>query len=146
VHHATASELESGVDTVRTAPADNGTLKLIVARPEEERREFPGEARIERGAGLVGDMWSVRPSSSTDDGGPNPNLPAGSRVAIGDEVVVEVSAHPHLGCGKFAQRFGVESLKFVNSAVGRSLRLRGVNARVTSGGTVRVGDPVRKLG
>jgi hypothetical protein len=29
--------------------------------------------------------------------------------------------------------------------VGRELRLRGLNARVLTGGTVRVGDVVRKL-
>jgi MOSC domain-containing protein YiiM len=52
---------------------------------------------------------------------------------------------PHTGCGKFARRFGVEALKFVNSGVGRELNLRGRNARIVTGGTVRTGDTVRKL-
>lgn len=72
------------------------------------------------------------------------NLPAGARLAVG-EAVLEVSADPHLGCGKFARRFGVDALKFVNSEVGRSLRLRGLNARVAVPGPIRRGDPVRKL-
>ena len=42
-------------------------------------------------------------------------------------------------------RFGVDAMKFVNSKVGRELNLRGVNARVLEGGTVRVGDLAEKL-
>lgn len=71
------------------------------------------------------------------------NLPPGTRLAIGS-AVLEVTAQPHTGCGKFVERFGLESMKFVNSPVGRELQLRGINARVVQGGTVRVGDVVRK--
>ena len=66
-------------------------------------------------------------------------LPAGSRLRIG-EALVEVSPHPHTGCAKFAERFGREALRFVNTPVGRALRLRGLNAVVVEGGTVRLGD------
>jgi hypothetical protein len=69
------------------------------------------------------------------------NLPAGSRIAIG-ETVIEVSAMPHTGCQKFSQRFGVDALRFVNSEAGRKLRLRGLNARVVTPGTIRQGDAV----
>lgn len=72
------------------------------------------------------------------------NLPAGSRVAIGD-VVLEVSAEPHTGCGKFIKRFGVDAMKLVNSDEGRALRLRGMNTKVVEEGTVRTGDEVRKV-
>lgn len=72
------------------------------------------------------------------------NLPPGTRLAVGD-AVLEVSAEPHLGCGKFVKRFGVEAMKLVNSELGRAQRLRGVNARIVTGGAVSVGDPVRKL-
>lgn len=71
------------------------------------------------------------------------NLPAGSRLDIGD-AVLEVTAEPHLGCGKFVKRFGVDALKLVNSAEGRALRLRGVNTRVVVPGRVAKGDVVRK--
>jgi hypothetical protein len=73
------------------------------------------------------------------------NLPAGTRLAIG-EVVVEVTPEPHLGCGKFIRRFGTDALKLANSAEGRALRLRGLHARVIEPGTISVGDTVRKLG
>ena len=72
------------------------------------------------------------------------NLPAGTRLTIGG-TVVEVTAQPHTGCGKFAERFGVDAVKFVNSSTGRALNLRGVNARVITGGPIRTGDHVRKV-
>jgi hypothetical protein len=72
------------------------------------------------------------------------NLPVGSRLAIG-EAIVEVTAKPHRGCAKFSARFGVDALRFVNSPVGRDLRLRGLNARVVTEGTISCGDAVLKL-
>jgi hypothetical protein len=72
------------------------------------------------------------------------NLPPGTRLAIGD-VVLEVSDEPHNGCAKFRDRFGVDAVRFVNTPVGKQLRLRGMNTAVVVGGEVRVGDAVRKL-
>ncbi|MEX2622305.1 MAG: MOSC domain-containing protein [Acidimicrobiia bacterium] len=72
------------------------------------------------------------------------NLPAGARLAIGD-AVIEVTEPPHRGCQKFSSRFGQDALRFVNSEVGRALRLRGLNARVVVAGTIRRGDAVTKL-
>jgi MOSC domain-containing protein YiiM len=72
------------------------------------------------------------------------NLQAGSRVAIGDTVVIEISELAHTGCGKFQKRYGQEARAFTNSERGKSLHLRGRYARVITGGTVHVGDSVRK--
>jgi MOSC domain-containing protein YiiM len=58
--------------------------------------------------------------------------------------VVEITAAPHTGCVKFARRFGHDAQVFVNTPVGRELRLRGVNARVVVAGDVRPGDEVRR--
>ena len=70
--HRSLQELESGVGEVRAAPASDGTLELIVARPAEEERELLAEGRLDLREGLVGDMWVSRPSSSRGDGKPNP--------------------------------------------------------------------------
>jgi hypothetical protein len=72
------------------------------------------------------------------------NLPPWTRLQIGS-AIVEVTDQPHTGCAKFVSRFGVEAMKFVNSPLGRSLNLRGINARVVQPGTIRVGDAVKKL-
>jgi MOSC domain-containing protein YiiM len=71
-------------------------------------------------------------------------LPAGSRLALG-EAVIEITAKPHRGCAKFARRFGPDAVRFVNTATGAVLNLRGRNARVVVPGTIRRGDPVRRL-
>lgn len=101
-------------------------MSYRVARVLAERPEAMAEA---------GDQLYVDFDLSED------NLPAGARLVVG-EAVLEVSAEPHLGCSKFARRFGRDALAFVNSPEGRRLRLRGLNARVVHGATVRVGDPV----
>ena len=67
------------------------------------------------------------------------NLPPGSLLAVG-QAVLQVSQAPHLGCAKFVERFGAEAMRFVNSRVGRQLRLRGMNACVLVPGAVRLGD------
>ena len=87
---------------------------------------------------LAGDQLFVDLDLSED------NLPPWTRLALGD-AIVEVTDQPHTGCAKFIERFGVDAVKFVNSTVGRQLHLRGINARVVTPGTIRVGDSIRKL-
>ena len=72
------------------------------------------------------------------------NLPAGSRIAVGS-AVLEVSPLPHTGCHKFVSRFGLEAMQFVNSDLGKQMCLRGINARVVQGGTVKIGQTAKKL-
>ncbi|MEX0612606.1 MAG: MOSC domain-containing protein, partial [Pirellulales bacterium] len=85
---------------------------------------------------LAGDNLIVDLNLSED------NLPFGSRLAIGDEVVIEISELSHTGCTKLERRYGKEARAFMNNARGKSLRLRGRYARIVVGGTVRVGDLV----
>jgi hypothetical protein len=72
------------------------------------------------------------------------NLPPGTRLSIGS-AIIEVTAIPHNGCKKFVSRFGLDAMLFVNSPVGKSLHLRGINAKVVQSGTIRAGDVVKKL-
>lgn len=86
---------------------------------------------------LAGDQLFVDLDLSTA------NLPPGTRLSIGT-AVIEVTDQPHTGCAKFVERYGVDAMKWVNSPEGRSLRLRGLNAKVVQPGTIRVGDIARK--
>ena len=72
------------------------------------------------------------------------NLPPGTRVIVGG-VLLEITEVPHNGCKKFAERFGKDAVKFVNSTAGKQLHLRGIYAKVIDAGTVRVGDSVIKV-
>ena len=116
----------------RGTPNPDAQLTLMNARAAEviaggrERRQ------------LAGDQLYVDLDLSIE------NLPAGTRLSVGD-AVVEVAAVPHTGCAKFSARFGTDALRFVNKSPGRELRLRGVNARVVTAGAVRVGDTITKL-
>jgi MOSC domain-containing protein YiiM len=86
---------------------------------------------------LAGDQLYVDLDLSID------NLPPGTRLALGS-AMLEVTAQPHTGCDKFAERYGTAATKFVNSPEGKRLHLRGINTKVVRGGTIRVGDTVRK--
>ncbi|HET6920902.1 MAG TPA: MOSC domain-containing protein, partial [Jiangellaceae bacterium] len=159
---------------IRLSPSDVGTVELIVRRPAENERETLTEAHLDTTEGLVGDGWLaddgdarrqvtvmnarvVSLLAGSRDRWPLAgdqlyvdldlsveNLPAGTRVEVGD-AVLEVSDEPHRGCKKFAARYGLDALRFVNSKVGYTLNLRGINTRVVRGGVVRPGDAVRKL-
>jgi MOSC domain-containing protein YiiM len=174
-----AATADMGLEAVRAAPRDQGTVELIVRRPAVDEREVVDLAELDLEDGLVGDSWSSRGRSGgrpanrdaqvtmmgsravalvagARDRWPlagdqlfvdldlsTENLPPGTRLAIGT-AVLEVTAEPHTGCKKFAQRFGLEALEAFNSQEGRALNLRGINTRVAQPGTVRVGDAVRK--
>lgn len=179
--HLSKTELEAGIEQIRQAPLDGGTLTMIVRRPDLGEREILKTGELDLKLGLVGDNWSTRGSSRTADGSSHPdmqlnlmnvrvtallaqdksrwqlvgdqllvdlnlsdeNLPPGTRLTIGD-AVIEVTDQPHNGCKKFAQRFGVEAVKFVNSPIGKELHMRGINAKVVQAGTIRQGDTIRK--
>jgi len=73
------------------------------------------------------------------------NIRPGTRLSIGS-AEEEVTPLPHLGCAKFGTRIGRDANMFVNSELGKSLNLRGINARVVKAGAVVTGDTIRKLG
>ena len=103
----------------------NARLMALVA---QEKQRWP----------LAGDQLYVDFDLSVD------NVPPGTRLSIG-AAEIQITEPPHTGCKKFAARFGLDALKFVNSRVGRQLHLRGVNAKVIRPGAIRVGDVVKKL-
>jgi len=74
VKHLTMDELEAALDHLRDAPKDEGVVQLIVRRPIVNEREVLEEADLDPVLGLVGDSWTVRPSSRTPDGSPHPEM------------------------------------------------------------------------
>ncbi len=89
--------------------------------------------------GLAGDNLIVDFDLSEE------NLPVGSQLKIGDNVVIEISTQPHTGCRKFVQRYGKAAQQFVNSEEGKKHHLRGVLGKIVGAGEIRVGDTVRKV-
>ena len=72
------------------------------------------------------------------------NVPPGTRLELGD-AIIEVTAEPHLGCAKFRKRYGQDAAAFVNSPLGKSLNLRGINAKVVRPGIVKLGASIQKI-
>ncbi|MEM7032786.1 MAG: MOSC domain-containing protein [Chloroflexota bacterium] len=73
IKQLTRPELEAGLDEIRQSPKDEGTLKMIVRRPQVDEREVLDEGKLDLAEGLVGDNWLSRGSSSTADGSANPD-------------------------------------------------------------------------
>lgn len=173
--HLNKQELEAGLPTIQAAPSDEGELRLIVRRPGNSQRESLEEGFLSKEEGLNGDNWLTKGNADPDMQltvmnirvaelvAQSPqyiplagdqlyvdfdlserNLPIGSRLAIG-AAEIEITAIPHLGCMKFVERFGRAATEFVNSDLGKSLKLRGVNARVTREGPVHVNNEVVKI-
>ena len=71
--HRNTGELEAVLPHVRNAPADGGTIELIVRRPAVDAREVLSEARISTDEGIEGDTWNQRGSAASADGGPHPD-------------------------------------------------------------------------
>jgi MOSC domain-containing protein YiiM len=172
--HRDLATLQPGLDEIRRSPAEVGIVQLVVRRPAVDERDVLAEGCLDPTEGLVGDGWLARGGDPLRQvtvmnarvaallAGPRDrwplagdqlyvdldlsirNLPPGTRVELGT-AVVEVTGEPHRGCKKFAARYGLDALRFVNSPAGYALNLRGINTRVVRAGVVRPGDSVRRL-
>jgi hypothetical protein len=174
VRHLSYAELEAGLPEIERAPRGQGFVAMIVRRPKSGEREVLDAGALDAGEGLIGDRWVfgkrrrenqltlmssrlVALVAQSKDRWPLAgdqlyvdfdlsleHLPPGTRIAIG-AAEIEVSPEPHTGCKLFRERYGEDAMRFVNSAVGRALQLRGINAWIVTNGVVRVGDAVRAL-
>jgi hypothetical protein len=70
--YRTALDLRGGLDYIRQSPLSEGTLELIVRRPIIDGREVLDEGELDATIGLTGDNWSVKASTATPDGSPDP--------------------------------------------------------------------------
>ncbi|HUR20216.1 MAG TPA: hypothetical protein VMZ90_05360 [Vicinamibacterales bacterium] len=70
----TLEALSERLPHIRQSPQREGTLALIVRRPQVDAREVLAEAELNTVEGLAGDTWSKRGSSRTSDGSPHPDM------------------------------------------------------------------------
>ena len=170
----TAEQIEAGMSDVLASPRDRGKLEAIVIRPTQDQRELRETVYLSPAGGVEGDRWVsskgdpraqvslmnarlLRMIAQDDERMPlagdnlvvdldlsEANLPAGQKLAVG-EALIEVTDLAHTGCSKFAERFGPDAVRYINAAERRSLRLRGVYARVVKAGAVQIGDIVQKV-
>ncbi len=113
-HQLDAAQLEAGLGHVRAAPPDDGVVELIVTRPDRGQRMTHHEVELDTVLGVVGDMWSWRPTPDTRDGQPHPErqvtfinarfatLVGGAqrRVLTGDQLFVDFDlSHANLPAG-----------------------------------------------
>ncbi len=123
--------LERGSSKPGGGPADPlGELNLMSARALEavagtDRDRWP----------LAGDQLIVDFDLSEE------NCPAGTRLAVGT-AIIEVTTKPHNGCAKFADRYGIDAARWINSR--KDLRLRGICAIVVEQGVVTTGATIAK--
>jgi hypothetical protein len=68
VGHLSRECLEAGLGQILDSPQDGGRLVLIVSRPAAGERAVQAEAVLDQAAGLDGDNWLTRGSTSTPDG------------------------------------------------------------------------------
>lgn len=121
--------LERGSSKPGGGPSDPlGELNVMTARALEavaghDRERWP----------LAGDQLIVDFDLS------EANCPAGTRLAVGS-AIIEVTTKPHTGCAKFADRYGIEAARWINSR--KDLRLRGICAVVVEPGVVAPGDAI----
>jgi Uncharacterized protein conserved in bacteria len=68
----TAEELAEGLAEICRAPKDNGTLEMIVARPQSEQRIVLERAELSSDDGLRGDRWRTTSWLKLRDDAPDP--------------------------------------------------------------------------
>jgi MOSC domain-containing protein YiiM len=68
----TANELLTGLDEIRRAPRDTGSVLAIVRRPAVDKRELAVEAEVDVDEGVVGDTWRARGNRHTSNGAADP--------------------------------------------------------------------------
>jgi hypothetical protein len=72
VRQLSTAELEQGLDHILQSPRDDGTLELIVKRPDTDQRESVAAARLDTEQGLIGDSWFGRGNRHMPDGAADP--------------------------------------------------------------------------
>ena len=68
------AELQAGLDEIKRSPQDEGTVAMIVVRPQDDKRLVLETGQLSVTEGLVGDNWLTRGSRHTEDGRSHPDM------------------------------------------------------------------------
>ncbi len=138
-----SAELRPGVGLVGDNYLDRGSSKPSggPADPLGELNVMSARA-LEAVAGTDRDRWPwAGDQLIVDFDLSEENCPAGTRLAVGT-AIIEVTTKPHNGCVKFADRYGIDAARWINSR--KDLRLRGICAIVVEQGVVTRGATITK--
>jgi hypothetical protein len=70
--HLSSEELTAAQETVTESPTDDGTVEMIVARPDVDERKVLDRGDLIVGEGLAGDNYVQRGNARTPDGSAHP--------------------------------------------------------------------------
>lgn len=89
--HLTMDELHAGLPEIHKSPKDQGTLEMIVRRPQVDQREILQQGELNITEGLIGDNWKSRGSRKTADGSAHPDM----QLNIMNARVISLVAQDH---------------------------------------------------
>lgn len=164
--HLSREQLDLSFSSNRSAR--DGSVRYIVQRQSDGSRKSPHTGFLCTERGLVGDRWGDDPDrkyeeqiaimdwyvadviangQSLDLFGDNlfidldfALVQAGTLFSLG-EALLEITTEPHVGCSKFAKRFGAPALRY--TCLVPSDHIRGIYARVIRSGEISLGDSLR---
>ena len=167
-------ELEKQLMELPEAPADRGSVIMLLRKVEGGLRETLDQVILMPDQGISGDAWGrlAKPDMEAAltvmqidvagliaNGQPltlfgdniivdmdlsASNLPPGSQVRLGS-ATLEITPLAHNGCQKFRGRFGDDALQVVSMKPLRHRNLHGVYIHVIEGGEVRPGDTIEVI-
>lgn len=82
------TDIQDRLAELGDSPQDNGTIEMIVSRPESNERVVLEQAEFSVTEGLIGDNWRVRGSRHTDDGSAVP----GTEITIMNSRTIDAIA------------------------------------------------------
>ena len=153
------------IEKMQAVQERDGRVHCIVQRLQDGSRQTPQSAFFSSEQGLVGDRWFLDPKKKLVEQiaimdwriakmiangqsltlfGDNlfldwdfADIQPGTRFSLG-EAILEITPEPHIGCSKFAKRFGSDALRY--TCVDPSRNIRGVYAQVVQSGTISLND------
>lgn len=74
IEHPTIDTLETGLTDIENSPKDNGSIEMIVVRPQKKHRATLQECELSSKGGVEGDHWAKGCWKSLPDGRPDPDV------------------------------------------------------------------------